>query len=57
MRHINPEDSSEPQFIVVAIHSEYEQTVRLFITEQAARDAYTEYVAKDNEAYISKILV
>ena len=54
MAYIIADDAPAPQYMVVVVHSECEQTVRLFITEQAAWDAYA--ANKDNEAYISKLL-
>ncbi len=54
MPYLTAVDTPAPQYMVVVVHDEYEQSVRLFITEQAAREAYA--ANKCNEAYLSKIL-
>jgi len=54
--YIMPEDVQAPQFMMVTVHSEYEQTVRFFISEQAARDAFAKQCSNGNEVYISKII-
>ena len=55
MAYITADDAPAPRYMVVAVHSDHEQTIRLFIFEQAARDAYAEAI-KNGEAYLSKIL-
>ena len=54
--YIQVEDALKPQYIVTVIHSEYEQTVRFFVNEKAARDAYTEQLRNRNEVYLSKLI-
>jgi len=43
---MRPSDTPAPKYIVVCVHDEYEQTVRLFCTEEAALADYKKW--KDN---------
>jgi hypothetical protein len=54
--YIQPEDVPVPQYIVVAIHSGFEQTIKFFINEKAAMDAYEIFITQGTEAYITKIV-
>ena len=53
---MRPSDAPAPQFIVVAVHDEYEQSVRLFITEEAAVQEYMKWKNNSVEVYLSRII-
>lgn len=56
MAYLTAEDNPKPQYIVVTVHSEYEQTVRLFITEDGAQIRRDAEKHNGNEVYMAKII-
>ena len=49
-------DAPKPQYIVIVIHDEYEQSVRFYAGMDAALEDFDKHVALHNEVYLSKIL-
>jgi hypothetical protein len=50
------EDAQAPAYVVIVHHTDYEQTIRYYLSEQAARDEYAKQSALHNEVYIAKLL-
>jgi hypothetical protein len=50
------EDAAKAQYMLVIIHTDYEQTVRLFANDRVATAAYIEQYNLHNEVYLSKII-
>lgn len=53
--YLKVQDVPEPQYIVVVVHTEYEQSVYLFVSLEKAEAEAKEWIDKHAEVYLAKL--